>query len=685
MNSARSDGALRAPSFRAFCERVGKHEPQHISFNSPRKVGAPGPDFGTRESTNPNSPFNSVHTSRAPSLARFLRQGWETAKLQRLLTSVLVAALFFCFFKPAPIPVVAADQPAPRATLRVGMWTLWHDRTVALTPAAANASTLFRTCERCTAAALRTPAKIRAESNGLTLANAGQTTHTGKIWLSGPVTLTAHGETVSLHDPMAITARAGTLVIVVTLPVESYVERVVASESGPNDSPESLKALAIVVRSFALHEAHGHADYDLCDSTHCQLLHWSGNGERRAAAHAATLATAGETLWFHGQRALAYFGKDCGGRTASPDEIWPRAKPGSPRTGLRPWGDKPLPYLPSLPDRFCTATGAREWASDITHTELTAALAAHGLARPGWQNLAVARRGPSGRAVTLQLDNDEISAEDFQLAVGESLGWNRIPSTWFEVSRQGDTFAFHGRGWGHGVGLCQKGATAMAAQGHTAREILTQYFPGAEVADESTGRAWQRFAGDGFVLESLDASDAKFLPNLNRARAEASQRSGLNTTAPFIVRAFASTPAFRQATLAPGWVAAFTEGDWIGTQPLHTLAARQLLADTMRHEFLHALVEREAGPKAPIWLREGLVEAWSETAPATTPSSRPTLTIDAIDAALAHAASEAESEAAHRAAAWYAAQLLARYGRAQVLAWLRSDVPAGVVVALGQR
>jgi stage II sporulation protein D len=151
------------------------------------------------------------------------------------------------------------------------------------------------------------------------------------------------------------------------------------------------------------------------------------------------------------------------------------------------------------------------------------------------------------------------------------------------------------------------------------------------------------------------------------------------------VRAFPSTPAFRQATLAPGWIAAFTEGNWIGTQPLRTLAARQLLADTMRHEFLHALVEREAGPKAPLWLREGMVEVWGETGAAKTPSARPDLTLDETNAALAHAASEAESEAAHRAAAWYAAQFLAHYGRAQVLEWLRSELPAGVVAALGQR
>ena len=209
------------------------------------------------------------------------------------------------------------------------------------------------------------------------------------------------------------------------------------------------------------------------------------------------------------------------------------------------------------------ADGGREWASEITRAELSAALAAHGLAKPGWQNFTVSRRGESGRAVTLKIDEAEIGADEFRLAVGESLGWNRIPSTWFEVSRQGDGYAFHGRGWGHGVGLCQKGAAAMAQQGRSTQEILAQYFPGTQLADEATGREWSKFAGDGFVLESLDADDAKYITDLNRARAEATERSGLHATAPSTVRAFASTPAFREATLNPGWVAAFTEGDCV--------------------------------------------------------------------------------------------------------------------------
>jgi stage II sporulation protein D len=122
----------------------------------------------------------------------------------------------------------------------------------------------------------------------------------------------------------------------------------------------------------------------------------------------------------------------------------------------------------------------------------------------------------------------------------------------------------------------------------------------------------ESFAGDGFVLESLEANDAAYLADLNRARAEASERSGIERAAPVHGARVRVHAGFREATLAPGWVAAFTEGDWIGTQPLRTLAARQLLAGTMRHEFLHALVEQQAGPRAPLWLREGLVEVWSE-------------------------------------------------------------------------
>jgi stage II sporulation protein D len=540
--------------------------------------------------------------------------------------------------------------------------------TVSLAP---ESTATFRICEGCEAVKITRAIQIRAVGGRVDLAGSGQA---APVSIAGTVTLIAHGETLTLRNPLRVSARNGELVLAVTLPVETYVERVVASESGSADSAESLKALAIVVRSFALHQAHGHADYDLCDSTHCQLLHWGGSPERTAAGHAATLATSGETLWFHGQRAEAWFHQNCGGRTASPSEVWPAS------TGEREAPRRPMPWLASRVDPYCTGGGAREWSADLSLSDLTRALADAGLARPGWKTLTVANRGESGRAVTLTVGSEEISVEGFRLAVGRALGWNKILSNWFEVSRQGDNFLFHGRGSGHGVGLCQAGAAAMSAQGRGCTEILAQYFPGTIAADEGTGLAWQTLRGQGFVLETLGSADAAYLPQLSQALGEAESRSGLQAASAITVRAFHSTPAFRDATLAPGWVAAFTEGSWIGAQPLTTLASRKLLVSVLRHEFLHALIEGQAAPNTPLWLREGLVEVWSGDA--NTSGSAVTMSLDHVDGALAHAATEAQSEAAHRAAGFYAKQLLGRYGRGQVLAWLRSGMPSAVLTGV---
>jgi stage II sporulation protein D len=517
---------------------------------------------------------------------------------------------------------IAAESPAhPPATLRVGLWTLWHDRQVSISRSQ-ESDARVRLCPDCAAKPLKEPLQLRAVGDRVSIADKSEAE---SVFMEGSVTLAAHGDKLTLHNPVRITARRGELVMAVTLPVETYVERVVASESGAADSVESMKALAIVVRSFALHQAHGHTDYDLCDSTHCQLLHWGGGSGRQNEAHAATLATAGETLWFHGQRAQAWFHQNCGGKTASPEEIWP----------ARAAGSKTMPWLASRADPWCTAGGAREWSADLSLADLTAALAGAGLVRPGWKALTVARRGESGRAVMLAVGTNQISAEDFRLAVGRALGWNRILSTWFEVAPQGEHFLFHGRGSGHGVGLCQAGAAAMGAAGRDATQILAQYFPGATASDEATGQAWQVFNAKGFVLETLDAADAAYLPQLTQALDEAASRSGIESGIQpgraITVRTFRSTGAFRDATLAPGWVAAFTEGDWIATQPLATLASRRLMVPTVRHEFLHALVE---------------------------------------------------GQAAHRAAGWYAQRLLDRYGRGQVLQWLHTGLPASAVAGL---
>lgn len=579
---------------------------------------------------------------------------------------------FLCILAVLPVfggaATVEPFQHRP-ATLQIGLWTLWHDKEILISPATSGKATI-RFCEQCASTPLQQPIAIRAFNADVALPN---NSRHSSIFTNGPISLSAHGETVNLSNPLHITSRAGELILSVTLPVETYVERVVASESGSADSLESLKALAIVVRSFALHQQHGHTDYDLCDSTHCQLLHWGSIGDRRAAAHIATLSTAGETLWYHRERVEAWFHQNCGGRTASPSEVWPTRSHGV-KQGQMPW-------LASRPDSYCTSNGAREWSSSLSLAELTSALGTAGLVRPGWKTLSVTQRGESGRAVKLMVGVTEVSAEDLRLAIGRTLGWGRILSTWFEVVPQGDQFLFHGRGSGHGVGLCQAGAAAMAGRGHDSGQIIEQYFPGAIAADETSGRTWQSLHGQGFSLETMTPADQATMPQLEQALAAAEARSSLHAAGPITVRSFASTAAFRDATLAPGWVAAFTEGEWIGTQPLSTLATRKLLVPTLQHEFLHALVEAQAAPNTPLWLREGLVETWANDGPMTR-NAAPALKVDDADRALSHATTEAESASAHRAAGWLAQRALERYGKTRVIAWLRTGIPTGAVSAL---
>jgi stage II sporulation protein D len=344
-----------------------------------------------------------------------------------------------------------------------------------------------------------------------------------------------------------------------------------------------------------------------------------------------------------------------------------------------------MPWLISHADPYCTREGVRAWSENLSRADLTAALANQGLVRPGWTTLTVARRGESGRAVTLLAGSTAISAEDFRLAVGRTMGWGHVLSTWFEITQQGDRFAFHGRGSGHGVGLCQAGAAAMAAQGRDAAQILEEYFPGTTVADEATGLAWQSFVEKDLIVETLLAKDAELMPTVEGALADAESRAGFAPVGMVTVRSYRTTEGFREATLAPGWVAAFTEGNAIAAQPLGILSQRKLLIPTLRHEFLHVILEQHSAPATPLWLREGLVEVLADSLQgASAPGPQPRLSLEQVDRALRHAHSEAESAAAHRAAGWYAAHLVRRYGKAQGMAWLHEGLPTSAVTALAE-
>ena len=260
-------------------------------------------------------------------------------------------------------------------------------------------------------------------------------------------------------------ARAGGGYTVATLPLETYVARVLAGEAGRDSRPAALEALAVAVRTYTLanrgrHRADG---FDMCDETHCQVMRVATAATQRAAA-----ATAGRVLLTGGVPASIYYSASCGGRTEIPSAVWPGA-------------DDP-PYLPSRPDDGCG--GAPVWSAELSATDLWRALRAGGYQGARLSNMRVASRNASGRVARLRFDGvqpAEISGQDLRALVGRTLGWQFIKSTAFELERKGDRYRFQGHGSGHGVGMCVIGSMRLADAGRSADEILRRYYPGLAI------------------------------------------------------------------------------------------------------------------------------------------------------------------------------------------------------------
>ncbi len=146
------------------------------------------------------------------------------------------------------------------------------------------------------------------------------------------------------------------------------------------------------------------------------------------------------------------------------------------------------------------------------------------------------------------------------------------------------------------------------------------------------------------------------------------------------VWAMPTTELFRQVTREPGWMLASTQGTRVFLQPSSVLKQSDNEEKTLLHEFLHVLVESEASPQAPLWLREGIVEALASGQHGAGAAMDGT----DLNAALARPATQAESQRAHAQAAILAQALIAGYGLEQVRQWLRSgSLPGSAVTVLG--
>jgi stage II sporulation protein D len=504
--------------------------------------------------------------------------------------------------------------------------------------------------------------QIDWKPDGLRVAQ-GQTVK--QLNLSG----TYHFEDIAASGQWTITWRPEGIRVLLTLPSEDYVKAALNGEAAADEPPASLRAMAIAMRTFALEHATRHSSegFGLCDSTHCQALRLQ---QPRPEVEQAVRETAGETLWFENQRAHIYYTQHCGGMSEAADGVWP-AERASYLAGQRK-------------DNYCLRRYPAEWQTRIPLAQLNEIFR-----QQGWQTpspiatIRVARRTASGRAQLLEVTGHgapaQLSASSFHFAIDRALGWNKMRSDWYDLRSSGNALEISGRGYGHGVGLCQAGAYEMAVEKHSEADILRFYFPETTAGITAHDHGWQNLAGAGWTLLTT-ATATHLIQQGNAAWKQAQSLFGAPAGIEPTVQEMPTTELFRQTTNQPGWMLASTRDHVVFLQPP---AIRQSNGGTERlllHEFLHVLIEQQAGQSAPLWLREGLVET---LAGQYQPNQPLDLSPDEVNAALRHPTSAAASRHAHSVAARMAALMRARYGMPAVRQFLRSGVPSGVAKTLG--
>lgn len=255
-------------------------------------------------------------------------------------------------------------------------------------------------------------------------------------------------------DVVVRTHRDG-LQLINVIPLEDYLAAVLGSEMPVSFPPEALKAQAVAARTYALQkklEAYSNA-FHLGSSVLHQV--YGGVNREDPRTRVAVEATRGQVLTYELAPIEAYFHASCGGRTESGLDALQRD----------------LPYLQPV-ECPCGKLPASRWKASISDAEVKSAL------RHPAQGLRVAGRTPTRRVTRVTL-GDGASMGGVELR--RRLGYTRLKSLDFEVERADRGYVFSGRGYGHGAGLCQWGAKALADRGRDYREILSHYYPGAEL------------------------------------------------------------------------------------------------------------------------------------------------------------------------------------------------------------
>jgi stage II sporulation protein D len=264
-------------------------------------------------------------------------------------------------------------------------------------------------------------------------------------------------------DDFHITANGTAITIVNLVDTDNYLAGVVESEGGGGNQLQYYKVQALMSRTYAKKnlDRHKKEGFDLCDKTHCQAYF---SMMRFTPAIDSAIAQTRDLVMIDekGELIDAYFHANCGGQTCEPQLVW----------------NEKIGYLATFIDTFCIYTKQSTWEKRVPKEKWAAFLVSK-------YNFPI---------------NDSVCATmAFTFSQQQRMGFYLHPvfgiplrdlrdefdlkSTFFSCYPEGEEVVIQGRGFGHGVGLCQEGAMKMAKSGFDFKQIARYYFPKVSIVE----------------------------------------------------------------------------------------------------------------------------------------------------------------------------------------------------------
>ncbi|MFN4220243.1 MAG: SpoIID/LytB domain-containing protein [bacterium] len=268
--------------------------------------------------------------------------------------------------------------------------------------------------------------------------------------------------------------------LVIEVDLEDYICSVVLSEMPDSFHLEALKAQALAARTYALKNKNRHKFYDLCDRPHCQ--NFEGEKQETFKSFIASYSTCSEIITYKGELIDAVYHSTCGGITANSEDVWNISLP-----YLRKTKD----YDKNIEEAYCKDSRLFKWKIEINRKQAQKILSKtvpYILKREFRGNLKDIKifKNPSLRVDKMVIITDKETylayKEDAIYLFSEDLYFSLLPSGFIEdVVFMEDRIVFYGRGFGHGVGLCQFGANYLAKNKNYI-QIIKHYYKGVEIS-----------------------------------------------------------------------------------------------------------------------------------------------------------------------------------------------------------